>query len=111
MLQGFSLLRIVTQCWGKLLIATSTYLQLQWLYCVQYLEVYKYGMYVFQVLYVSSLSFASITTTEDSIKSRQDTEMQRMTENLQLAREKSFRYNTDKYWDTMRIFHKGRSQV
>lgn len=64
-----------------------------------------------EALFVSSLSFASITTTEDSIKSRQDTETYMMLKNLTNAREMAFRYQKDKYNETMRVFHITESQV
>ncbi len=64
-----------------------------------------------EALFVSSLSFASIATTEDSIKARQDTETYMMQRNLSNAREVAFRVQEDKYNETMRVFHITESQV
>ena len=64
-----------------------------------------------EALYVSSLSFASITTTEDSIKSRQDAESFLMEKNLAHAREMAFRYKAEKYKETMRVFHITETEV
>ena len=64
-----------------------------------------------EALYVSSLSFASITTTEDSIKSRQDAESYQMEANLAHAREMAFRHKEEKYKETMRVFHITETEV
>lgn len=58
-----------------------------------------------EVVYVPSLSFASISTDEDAIKSRrQEAKMARLQERLTKAREITYRLSGDKYRVTLRNF-------